>query len=307
MKRKGKTRVSDSRAHGILLLDKPVGPSSRTVLDRVEARFALGGIGHSGTLDPLASGLLLVLLGRARRLQDLFMGRPKTYIANFTFGQTSETLDGEGPIHDSPQPVPSDLAKALEAVLPEFLGSLQQAPPEHSALRIRGRRAYQLAREGKALELLPREIQIDAIRILDVEPRSVRLEIRCGSGTYIRSLARDIGNRLNCGAWLSQLRRTESSGFSVEGAIDPELATPSDVLSMATALAGFLRIDVSEEEAVELMHGRMRSLVPPLGFKDGDPLFAWSGGVPVCRLKRAPSGEFHTCLLLVPELPPLLP
>ena len=298
MKRHHKTRIRASKAHGILLLDKPRGPSSRHVLDELDAKLRLGGLGHAGTLDPLASGLLIVLLGRARRLQDVFMGAPKTYVGTVQFGETSATLDGEGPITKGAGPVPGPLEDALARVIPQFTGRIMQAPPSHSALRIAGRRAYDLARAGDLEDLPERPVTIHSIEVQSCTADSAVLEIRCGSGTYIRSLARDLGEALQCGAWLSELRRTATGAFAVADAITVSEATADKVLSIGEALSSFGRVDVTEEEASELRRGRMRALEPSSTISPLEPLFAWANGVPVCRVKRAPSGLYHSCLLL---------
>lgn len=298
MKRKGKTRISASPVHGVLLVDKPRGPTSRRVLDDLEDRLRLGGIGHSGTLDPLASGLLVCLAGVARRLQDVFMGSRKRYLASIRFGETSETLDGEGPVAATGIPVPGPLEAALGAVLGGFRGRVLQAPPGHSAIRLGGRRAYDFARAGKPRELPPRPVEIFEIALLATEGATADLLVECGPGTYIRSLARDLGEALGCGAWLAGLRRTASGLFSVDDAVEPGSAEEADVLPLARALSGFPRIDVDAGQGESLACGRMLDLSGQDGGVSGDPVFAWSGGEPLCRLKRTPGGQWHSRLLL---------
>ncbi|MEE2713028.1 MAG: tRNA pseudouridine(55) synthase TruB, partial [Planctomycetota bacterium] len=180
---------------GALLIDKPIGESSRTTLDALERTLKIGPLGHTGTLDPLATGLLIVLVGTARRLQELMLGSTKVYDAEFTFGATSETLDGEGPNTTTGEPEPA-LEQALPPAIASFIGDLQQIPPAHSAVHVDGKRAYSLARMGTDPKLKPRRVRVDAIDVVAAAATTARLRVTCGPGTYIRSLARDIGQTL---------------------------------------------------------------------------------------------------------------
>lgn len=208
---------------GILLVDKPTGPTSMAVCARTRGALVGGGapkkvkVGHGGTLDPLASGLLVVLVGPATRLCDEIMAGAKRYTAEIDLLHTSPTDDLES------EPVPARIDHTptradIDAVLPRFTGTVMQAPPAHSAMKVGGRRAYELARAGKLDRLEPRPVEIHAIAVESYDWPRLTLDIRCGKGTYIRSLARDLGAALGAGGMLAALRRTETGRFRVDDA-----------------------------------------------------------------------------------------
>lgn len=208
---------------GILLIDKPVGPTSMGVCARVRGALVGGGaprrikVGHGGTLDPLASGLMVVLVGAATRLCERVMGGEKRYLAVIDLLHTSPTDDLESEPVVTPighVPVRTD----LESILPRFTGPIMQAPPVHSAIKVGGKRAYALARSGRLDALEPRPVVIHELRIAGFDWPRLELDIRCGRGVYIRSLARDLGRTLGVGGMLTGLRRTAVGGFSVEDA-----------------------------------------------------------------------------------------
>jgi len=208
---------------GILLVDKPLGPTSMAVCARVRGALVGGGapkrikVGHGGTLDPLASGLMVVLVGPATRLCDQIMAGEKRYLADIDLAHTSPTDD----LESAPEPVPidrpPDLAR-IQAELPAFTGAIMQAPPAHSAMKVGGKRAYELARAGKLDTLEPRPVTIHELIIADFAWPRLVLDIRCGKGTYIRSLARDLGRALGTGGMLAGLRRTAVGRFAVDDA-----------------------------------------------------------------------------------------
>jgi tRNA pseudouridine55 synthase len=280
---------------GVLLLDKPVGPSSRDVLDSVAPRLGAGLVGHCGTLDPLASGLLVVLTGRARRLQDFFTGRRKRYRATIRFGAETETLDAETPeIATGGTPPPSDAA-AREALLARFRGPIDQSPPAFSAVRIDGRRAHRIARGGSPVEPPPRRVVVDALELVSADGPDWTVDVRCAAGTYIRSLARDLGRAAGSGAYLRALRRTAGGSFDIAAAVAPEAASPAHVMTLATALAAEPRIDVDAATAVRLRDG-----VPveaPRIVDDGSTWFAWCDGRPRFRLKAVRPGWARSDLM----------
>jgi len=282
---------------GALLVDKPVGPTSRRILDALERRLKLGPLGHAGTLDPLASGLLVALAGRARRLQNLFTASTKTYRAQITFGWRSETLDAEGPLVADPGGPPKLDRESVEALVSPFAGEVMQVPPRHSAVHVAGRRAHRLARSGAEPVLEPRPVRIDAIRVLDVRDNVVALEVTCGPGTYIRSLARDLGEAQGSGAWLSALRRTRSGGFQVEDAVLPEDLVAEDLIPLRQLLRSFPRIDVGPEEARRLAQG---ATIPGPGTPrpEAGPTFAWHADEPLCRLRFLEGEVMRSDLLL---------
>lgn len=219
---------------GVLNLDKPPGVTSRDIVNRV-ARLLPKKVkaGHAGTLDPLATGVLVICVGPATRLIEYVQRMGKTYRSTFRLGATSDTHDVDGVVIPSVDPRIPGLAE-IEAALATQTGEVMQLPPAYSALKIEGRRAYELARAGEAVELAPRPVRIDEIRILAYEWPRLDVEVRCGSGTYIRSIARDLGESLGCGAVMESLARTRIGVFDQAEAADPgELDRD--------ALAGLLR------------------------------------------------------------------
>ncbi|MEB3292817.1 MAG: tRNA pseudouridine(55) synthase TruB [Synechococcales bacterium] len=206
---------------GFLNLNKPLGLTSHDCVARVRRILKLKRVGHAGTLDPAASGVLPIAIGRATRLLQ-YLNSDKVYRATVCFGMTTSTDDLEGEIL-SQAPASQLTLAAIEQVLPQFLGRIQQIPPAYSAIQVQGQRLYQLARSGVAVEVPSREVEIYHIQVLDWQAGDypkLALEINCGSGTYIRAIARDLGKVLQVGATLSQLQRTVSSGFAIPDAID---------------------------------------------------------------------------------------
>ncbi len=255
--------------HGLLVLDKPLGVTSRDAVDRALRWFPRGTrVGHTGTLDPLASGVLVLCIGQATRLTEYVQKLPKTYVADVRLGARSATDDAEGPI----TPVPVDHAPArpeVEALLGEFIGQVAQVPPAYSAAKVAGRRAYDLARGGQEVELAARTVTIEHINLLDYQYPDARLEVHCGKGTYIRSLARDLGDRLGCGAYLAGLRRTRVGPFTPDDAVP--LAADADtararLLPLTAAVAALPRVTLAAEGIARLRNGQRVGLaeaMPP--------------------------------------------
>jgi tRNA pseudouridine55 synthase len=225
-----------------LVLDKPLGLSSAAALNRVKRSLPRGTkLGHAGTLDPLATGVLVCLVGKATKRSDAVMGMAKQYEGVVRLGATSDTDDAEGPITPTSMPWTVPDADGVRAVLRTFVGSISQMPPAFSALKIAGRRACDRVRDGQSVELKPRIIRIDAIELLAITGTDVRIRVDCGKGTYIRSLARDIGNGLGSGGYLAELRRTRVGAFDLARAttleaierdgIDPFLIPASEITS----------------------------------------------------------------------------
>ena len=199
---------------GLLNVHKPAGMTSRDVINRIKPLVAPSKIGHAGTLDPLATGVLLVTIGQATRLEEYLHRLPKHYRATFLLGRTSDTEDVEGTVQELPSaPVPG--ADELQHVLPRFIGPIDQMPPAYSALKVAGRRAYDLAREGKDVSLAPRRIHVHSIELIRYEYPELQLDVLCGSGTYIRSLGRDIARALGTEAIMSALVRTVIGPFDI--------------------------------------------------------------------------------------------
>ncbi len=206
---------------GVLNVCKPAGVTSRDVVNVVQRLVRPVKTGHAGTLDPMATGVLLVCVGPATRLVSLLQQAPKTYLAEFRFGQTSDTDDSTGQVTEVPDAVVPDRAR-IEAVLPEFCGVISQKPPAWSAVKVNGRRAYALARQGREPDLRPRPVRIDSIDITEYDWPRLSVQVRCGSGTYIRSLARDLGDRLGCGGLMSGLTRVRIGDFRIDDAVHPD-------------------------------------------------------------------------------------
>jgi tRNA pseudouridine55 synthase len=206
---------------GALVIDKPQGKTSHDVVDAVRHLAGFRQIGHLGTLDPLATGVLVLLLGRATRLVQFYSGRRKRYSAGFRFGFATNTYDSDGEAQGPDAPVPLD-RETLERLAQERLGRFEQMPPAFSAKKIRGRPAYELARKNQVVELKPVEVELFEYKLTEIEGNVARFEIECSSGTYIRSLAHEMGQRLGCGAHLSEITRLAVGEFSLDQAVKLE-------------------------------------------------------------------------------------
>jgi tRNA pseudouridine55 synthase len=256
-----------SRA-GILNVAKAGGMTSRRVVDRVGRLVRPAKCGHAGTLDPLATGVLVVCIGQATRLIEYVQRMPKTYEGTFLLGRSSDTEDVEGTVVeliDPPQPTLSD----VETAAAKLLGTILQRPPAYSALKVQGRRAYELARSGQAVDLEPRPIEVYCIEVMRYEYPELQLRIRCGSGTYVRSLGRDLAESLGTGAVMSALTRTAIGPFRLADALDVETLTPDELAAklqpLRTAVEGIPSIAVNADERQTLVHGKLleRRDAPP--------------------------------------------
>ena len=297
---------------GVFLVDKPVGPTSRTVLDDVARRLDLGHAGHCGTLDPLASGLLVVVSGRATRVQDVLTGHDKTYHAVVRLGATSVTDDAEGPIEsfesstdDADAPLPRPIHADVEAEVSKFVGEIDQKPPALSAIRVDGERLYKAARRGEEVDVPMRRVVIRSIDVIDVEGFDVTLRVHCGSGVYIRSLARDLGERLGIGGYLAGLRRETTGGFHIDRASVPESLSVNDMLSLEEALAGFDRVDVEQERLADLLNGREVEALPVDGNDrssatndETEPTYVWVDGRVIGRARRRDDARVRLARLI---------
>lgn len=207
---------------GILVVDKPIGPTSHDVVGLVRRLAATRRVGHGGTLDPFASGVLPVFLGKATRVVEFHLGDRKAYRATVCFGASTTTDDLEGEL--TPVAGPAPTREAVEAALPAFLGTISQRPPAYSAIKVAGRRAYAMARAGETVELSPREVAIDALTLIswdgdDADRPIAILDVVCSAGTYVRSLARDLGERVGNAAYLGALRRTAAGIFTIDDGV----------------------------------------------------------------------------------------
>ncbi|MGB2940916.1 MAG: tRNA pseudouridine(55) synthase TruB [Candidatus Dormiibacterota bacterium] len=253
---------------GVLNLDKPKGPTSAAVVGRLRRSSGVKRVGHGGTLDPLASGVLPIFFGRATVLADLLSRQGKSYLATIRFGASSTTDDDEGEL--TPAEVPEGLdADAVRATLTGFAGSIQQRPPDFSAIKVAGERSYSRARTGQAVALPPRPVVVDSVTLAswrpaaagDVGPVAV-VDVSCGPGFYVRSLARDLGEAVGTAAYLGSLVRTSVGPMRLEDAISledaeargREIATALSPPSVA--LAGRTAVDVDKAGEEDLRHGR---------------------------------------------------
>jgi tRNA pseudouridine55 synthase len=263
-----RARIVRRAVHGVLLLDKPLGLSSNDALQKAKRLFRAEKAGHTGTLDPLASGLLPLCFGAATKFSQTSLDADKRYTATLTLGQTTTTGDLEGSLVDE-RPVRVTRAD-IEAACQRFTGAIEQRPPMHSALKHEGRALYEYARQGIEVERAPRPIVIYRIDIIDWQAATLVIDVVCSKGTYIRTLAEDIGQALGCGAHLAALRRTGSGPLDVADAITiDELAAldeparerkllPPDVL-----LADWTALRLAADEAGRFLTGLRRRVDAP--------------------------------------------
>ncbi|MFN0018971.1 MAG: tRNA pseudouridine(55) synthase TruB [Pirellulaceae bacterium] len=244
---------------GLLNLNKPAGITSRDVVNRVQRLVKPHKVGHAGTLDPLASGVLVVCIGPATRLIEYVQRMPKRYLAKFLLGRRSETEDIEGTVTELVDP-PVPTEAQIRTVLPNFIGCIQQLPPAFSALKVEGKRAYEMARQGEIPDLKPRPIEVHSIDLVEYSYPELTLDIRCGSGTYVRSLGRDIARALGTEGVMSTLVRTEIGPFHLSQALSGDDITPQSIdqafVPPQSALGTMPTLAVSEQEEALLRNGR---------------------------------------------------
>lgn len=204
--------------NGLLLVDKPSGPTSHDVVDHIRRVTGLQRVGHTGTLDPNAGGLMVLCLGKATRIAEFIAGLDKTYEGTMRLGLVTDSYDIQGNVLEENDVPTSITLEQLREMCHAFVGTIEQTPPMVSAVRVGGRRLYKLARKGITVERPPRTVQIYEFSVLGYTPPDVYIRVRCSSGTYVRSLCHDIGRQLGCGAILAALRRTYVGNYSVEKA-----------------------------------------------------------------------------------------
>jgi tRNA pseudouridine55 synthase len=243
---------------GILNIHKPAGMTSRRAVDVVKRLVRPAKVGHAGTLDPLATGVLVVCVGMATRLIEYVQRMPKSYVGTFIFGRQSNTEDIEGEVVELANP-PVPALDQIQAAAKQFEGEILQRPPAFSALKINGRPAYKMARKGEAVELQARPVNIHRIAVRAYEYPQLVLEVDCGSGTYIRSLGRDLAESLETAAVMSALVRTAIGKFDLHSALDPGSLTKEDVgrhlLPMIHAVDYLPRLELSADEIGRVNHG----------------------------------------------------
>ena len=254
--------ANDAMVTGILVLNKPTGISSRKLVDQVARLLPRSKVGHAGTLDPLATGILIVCIGPATRLVENLQELPKSYRTLIRLGARSDTLDADGRIEVEASPTIPSLGEIQQAISP-LTGTVYQRPPAYSAKKLEGKRAYNLARTGQTLELAPCLVRIDRIAVTDYTWPYLELEIDCGGGTYIRSIARDIGDALGCGGYVETLVRTRTGPFTLAQAIDPvALSAESIHGQLRPALDAVLtlpRLELDAGQVDAIMQGKRLS------------------------------------------------
>ena len=211
----------------VLLINKPLEWTSFDVVNKLRYRLKIKKIGHAGTLDPLATGLLIICVGKMTKQIESFMGMEKEYTGTFVLGQTTPSYDLETEVSEQ-KDISHLTGDAIEGAVKSLTGKISQLPPVHSAIKIGGKRAYKFARKGKEVELQPREVEVKEFEITSLQLPQVHFRVVCSKGTYIRSLARDLGEKLGVGAYLSQLCRTRIGPYKLENALSIEDVTPTE-------------------------------------------------------------------------------
>lgn len=256
--------------HGWVNFDKPLGMTSTQAVGKVRWIFGAQKAGHAGTLDPLATGILPIALGDATKTMPYLVEAKKTYVVEIKWGERTDTLDAEGQIVALSDVRPSQ--QEITAILPEFIGEISQIPPAYSAIKIDGKRAYDLARAGEAPKMKPRPVQIDGLKILAVHENSAVIRVDCGKGTYIRSLARDMAFALGTEGSVKTLRRTrvgafiEDASFSLDALeeLRHKARATDGLLPLSTALDDIPVLAVNENEKFDLKQGRAIVLHPSI-------------------------------------------
>ena len=270
----------DGTFDGVLVVDKPVGPTSHDMVDLIRRLTGVRRVGHGGTLDPFAGGVLPVFIGRATRLVEYHMADGKAYRAMIAFGATSTTDDLDGELTPGEGPAPG--REIVEVALAPFRGRISQVPPDHSAVRVQGRRAYELARGGERPTLSAREVEIHQLDLVtwdDADPSrpTATVEIACSAGTYIRSIARDLGATLGCGAYLVALTRSRSGPFTRDQAHVPDAIRAAFAAGGGASLLLPADAGLDAFPAIELEGGDLQALLrgqvvraPANGAREGE-------------------------------------
>lgn len=252
-----------SHINGIINIDKPSGITSMDVVRKIRSASGVKKVGHGGTLDPLATGVIPVAIGKATRLLEYFLMSNKSYIARIHFGKTTDTFDSEGEIISTKVDPPLDI-NVIEKTMNSFRGEIEQTPPPFSAIKKNGRRLYELARRGIDTYIEPRNVTVNEIKIINYEPPILDLFIRCGKGFYVRSLANDLGKILGCGGYLNDLKRTSLGNFEISKSILLAKAmsaiengdTSKIVQPLETCVGNFERVNLSPEETTNIKNGQ---------------------------------------------------
>ncbi|MCB1650977.1 MAG: tRNA pseudouridine(55) synthase TruB [Alphaproteobacteria bacterium] len=263
-------RKKGQKIDGWINLDKPLGLTSTQAMAKVRRILDAQKAGHAGTLDPLASGILPIALGEATKTIPFAQDHLKTYEFTVTWGEQRDTDDSEGEIIARSDERPTQ--DAIIAALPAFIGDIEQIPPKFSAIKIDGQRAYDLARDGEAFEIKPREVYIESLDLLATRENEVDLTMTCGKGTYVRALARDLAHALGTYGYISALKRTAVGPFAIKNAISLEkleemgINAPQALLPLETALDDIPALAIKEGETADLRNGRFLSFVSRADF-----------------------------------------
>ncbi len=289
--------MTPSTRTGVLPVDKPEGPTSHDVVDRARRALSMRKIGHTGTLDPFASGLMLLCVGAATRLSAHLTHLPKSYEAEVRLGIATDTLDREGEVVEVRDGAERLTDARIEQALARLRGRLEQVPPIYSAKKIGGVPAHRRVRRGEVVELAPVTVHVEALELISRDGATLRLRIDCSAGTFIRALARDLGRDLGVGAHLTALRRLSVGSFSVSEAVPVSaLATvpPEAWITPAEALrrAGIAQLEVPGEAGVELALGRSLPWPDEVPVPDAQPVAAVCGGE-LLAVGEAVGGRFQ--------------
>ncbi|MDH5180973.1 MAG: tRNA pseudouridine(55) synthase TruB [Gammaproteobacteria bacterium] len=261
----GKRRTRGRDVNGIVLLDKPVGITSNSALQKIKRLFNANKAGHTGSLDPMAGGLLPICLGEATKISGYLLEADKAYTGTCKLGIRTTTADAEGEIIEQ-RPVAEHSEAEVKRILAQFVGEIDQIPPMHSAIKQNGQPLYKLAHQGKEVERKPRRVTIHSLQLVRLAGDELEISLRCSKGTYVRTLAEDIGRALGCGAHLSALRRTETGSFHIGQAVTLETLTEMAesgfeeldrvIVPMEQALADWPVVQLSENSAFYVLRGQ---------------------------------------------------
>jgi tRNA pseudouridine55 synthase len=273
--------------NGLLILDKPQGITSHDCVYKARRATKIKQIGHAGTLDPMATGVLVLCIGKATRLSEYLLGEDKAYQGLIKLGQRTNTDDADGEVIET-RPVPEISDEVLARVQQAFTGEILQVPPQFSAIKRDGQRAYALARKGENVELEARRMTIHDFRLTIFDRDTLKIDVKCSAGTYIRSLARDVGEMLGCGGHLTMLRRTQAGAFSIREAmpLDSVGLWAAHLLPMDRAVSHFPKVVLTEAQAKDFGMGRFldAKLLDAMHFESASHLAAQAG---VCRVYDA--------------------
>ena len=292
---------------GVAVVDKPKGLTSRDIVNRIVRRCPRKTkVGHAGTLDPMATGVLLVAVGPATKLIQYPQRQRKTYIGSFRLGLTSDTEDITGEVITLDEPVVISKSQ-LEEALPQFIGEIEQTPPQYSAIKVDGQRAYKAARAGKSVDIKARPVQIESLRLLQFDYPDFQIEIKCGKGTYVRTLGRDIAKVLGSDVVMTELQRTAIGEFSIDSAVSLDQIQQNDIesclLDAKSLVAGLPTTTLNDSEIERLRHGkRLCCSAWEIAESDSEIAALNQEGKLLAILARKSNAEFGTKINYVPQL-----